>query len=190
MTAWNRLEGSSCSKLEASLRTHTCCLSFWTLRCNLILISQKRIIKGSISSKTNHWLLRLASWAQISTVFHRFPPPEVQICFCIFCCMGCSCSKSSALEPPRGHGLPTLLTAVPSRGRKPLTPNRAEEVAMKLWPGCCCLMVLQQKGTGMAGEFQQELGWHSEKTKCGPVSRAETWPRASRASFIYINKCC
>lgn len=36
----------------------------------------------------------------------------------------------------------------------------------------------------MAGEFQQELGWHSrEKTKCGPVSRAETWPRASRASL-------
>ena len=43
--------------------------------------------------------------------------------------MGCSCSKSSVSEPPHGHGLPTLLTAVPARGSKPLKCKGGVEVS-------------------------------------------------------------
>ena len=42
--------------------------------------------------------------------------------------MGCSCSKHSASEPQHAHGLPTLLTAVPARGRKPLKSRGAGAV--------------------------------------------------------------
>ena len=43
--------------------------------------------------------------------------------------MGCSCSKPSVSEPLHAHGLPTLLTAVPARGRKPLKPKGGVEVS-------------------------------------------------------------
>eukprot|EP00435_Cladocopium_sp_Y103_P046496 s165_g13.t1 len=43
--------------------------------------------------------------------------------------MGCSCSKPPALEPLHGNGLPTLLTAVPARGMRPLKPKGGVDVS-------------------------------------------------------------
>ena len=50
------------------------------------------------------------------------------------------------------------------------------------------MVLMQQKGTGMAGEFQQELDWHSrEITKCGPVSEPKLGHvQVVPASFLYI----